>query len=474
MKKYVLIVLVFATFNPLGTLGQKVEIDKQIGAENAHTVETEMGIYANAKMNAYLDALGQKLVSNLENPLFQYQFKIVPDVSPNAFALPGGYIYITTGIIPLLETEDELACVLGHEIIHSNNRHTIRQAKKSILPKILEIPGNLLGVINKDIGRLVNAPIKATNSLIFASYSRKFETEADDEGVKLAAKTGYDPTQLPKVLTRMNTAIEALTGQKEEKSYFSDHPYTPDRNQNILKQAANVSVAKEAPVSSNFLMEFDKVQFGSSPATGVVDGNVFMHPDINFYIKFPQNWIIDNQPEAVAAYHPEGKAAGFVTLENPAMSASQAGKAFVKSLGDEYRSKIEFNDVYQVGNMKGYLVSFIEQSKHETVYAYLLWLPLNGKMFKLLGIAPLTFRNQLESSVKSLRTLTDKERASIKYNFVKVVKARQGETLSGLSKRTGNKLNLALTAIINDHKPADKLGKEEQIKIVLDKPYLSK
>ncbi len=453
---------------------QNIDIDKQLGAENSKTVEAQMGIYDDEEMTVYFNKVGQKLVSQLEKPLFKYQFKIVPDVSPNAFALPGGYVYITTGILPLLESEDELAGIIGHEIIHSNNRHSIKQMKKSILPHILEIPGNLLGVISKPVGDLVNAPIKVSNSLILSSYSRGFETEADDYGVKLAAKAGYDPTKLPDILKRMNDAIEVITGNKEEKSYFSDHPYTPKRIKNLNKQFKEITIQPSKNISSNFLYEFDGVLFGDSPSKGIIRANEFLHPDLNFYIQFPEKWTVDNQSDAVNAYQPDGKAAASLTIESKGLTPKEAGEKFLEKIDSQFKSNITYAKEYEVNGKKGFLISFVEESKHEKMYAYILWLPQGNKVFKLLGVAPIEYQSDLEVSAASLRTLTQAERTSIKQNFVKVVKAKKGETIEQLSRRTGNKLLVELTAVANDHKLSDKLSEGELIKIVLDKPYLVK
>ena len=182
MKKASLLVIT-VLFLPLILYSQSIELDKELGEQNAKMVELQMGIYEDVEKTEYIRRIGNRLISQLEDPLFDYQFHLVPDMAPNAFALPGGYVYVTTGLIPILESEDELGCILAHEIIHANSRHSIKQLKKSILPRLLEVPGNLIGLLNKDLGALFNAPIQTSNALLLASYSRGFETEADIEGI---------------------------------------------------------------------------------------------------------------------------------------------------------------------------------------------------------------------------------------------------------------------------------------------------
>lgn len=472
-EKFILSIIVFILLSSSYLSGQSIKYDQVMGEENAKMVEAQMGLYDDQEMTTYLNKVGNKLVSNLEKPLFDYQFHLVPGLEPNAFALPGGYIYVTTGLIPLFENEDEFACILAHEIIHSNNRHSIKQIRKSILPSLLKVPGNLLGVVNNDLGELFNAPLEISNSLLFASYSRKFETEADNEGVALAAASGYSPKSMSDILIRMSYAIEIATGQKEQKSYFDDHPYTPDRNNNIKKQIVKYEIKHSKPVSDNFLKEFDGILFGTDPAFGVIEDNKFLHPVINFFIEFPKGWKINNRPTNVGAYHPNGKAAVFFSIENKGLNPQEAGKVFLTNLEEEYKSKLSSKGEYVLNSKKGYIISFTEKIEKITMYADVLWLPLDDKIFKIIGISPIEYRKKLETSAASLRNLTKEEKMSIKQNYIKLVKASKNETIESLSKRLKNKLNPKLTAIINSHNLNDKLKEGELIKIVLDKPFLS-
>ncbi len=450
---------------------QDIKLDKELGKENAQRVEQTMGIYDDAKMTNYLRSVGDRLVSHLDKPLFAYNFNIVPDMSPNAFALPGGYIYITTGLLPLLASEDELACIIGHEIIHSNNRHTIKQIKKKILPTLLEIPGELLGVVNENLGIVLNAPIKTSNKLLFASYGRKFETEADNEGIKLAAKAGYEPDAMISALSRLSKSIEVATENKEEKSYFNDHPYTPDRTASIEKIKSNLTWTKTNPISQNFLYEFDDILFGNDPIHGVIVDNKFLHPELDFYIEFPKGWTIDNQVTNVGAYQPDQKAAAFVYIEKDNLSPQKAGTTFVANLSTKDKSKMVNGEVYALNGKEGYLLTFKEIIKSETAFAYILWIPLNGNLFKLIGIGSSESKATLEHVSYSFRGLNDKDKATIKIDKVRVVEAKEDETIKSLSKRVNNKLNLELTSVVNSKEENEKLDKGTLIKVVNEEKY---
>ncbi len=452
---------------------QSLKKDKALGEKGFEMVKNTMGLYDDAAMTAYLNKVGQRLVSQLDSSLFEYHFYIVNEKSPNAFALPGGYIFITTGIIPIIENEDELACIIGHEIIHSNNRHTIRQTRKRIIPVMLTLPIDILGVFAPGVNSAM-APVKASQQLLFASYSRKFETEADDQGIALAAKAGYDPHALPKVLSRMMKAIEWVTGQRERKNYFSDHPFTPDRNANIQEQIKDITINPTPAISKDFLREFDGIAFGDSPSQGIIRDEVFIHPDLDLYIKYPHNWKIKNMDTVVAAMSPQRDAAFALSLANPKMTAKEAGKNYEKSLSKRYKKMLFKSEAFKVNDNEGYLVGFQEIVFGDTTFAYVLYLPIAKQLYKITAMANDEERTTLLKIAKSIRTLTDVEKQSVLIKYIKVVNSKEGETFDELSKRTGNKIKPGLTAIINAHKEDDKLKEGSEIKIVSEKTYSPK
>lgn len=469
MKKIAINLFVFLI--SMQFYAQSIELDKFLGEQNAQMVASQMGIYKDADKTAYVRRVGNRLVAALENSLFEYQFHLIEDPSPNAFALPGGYLYVTTGLIPILESEDELACILSHEIIHSNNRHSIQQLKKSIFPKLLEIPGNLIGVIDADLGALFNTPIETSNSLLFASYGRKSETEADEEGIHLAAKAGYNPNAMITALTRLSKTVEVATQEVERKSYFNDHPYTPDRTKAIQSQIAELNISKRTSITSNFLKEFEGILFGESPSKGVVKENTFLHPDLDFYIEFPNKWTIDNQNSGITAYNNTQQSGIYVTLVNPKIGPEDSAKQFIEGLNSEYKEKMTGLQSYQIESEKGYLITFQDNTASETVYAYALWMPLDDKLFNIMGIATQQELKQLEQTVYSLRKLTLKEKNNVKVNRMHIVNSLEGDTIETLSKRTGNVLNIELTCVINEKKSKELLKKGEQIKIIKSYPY---
>lgn len=443
---------------------QSINYDKRKGKENAQIVEQEQGLYDNEAMTKYVDQIGRRLIANLEEKKFDYEFHIIQDPAPNAFALPGGYIYVTTGLIPILQSEDELACILAHEIIHANNRHTVKQIRRGIIPAILSIPGAILGVLNESLGAIFKAP----SNLMVAGYSRKYETEADVEGVKLAAKAGYDPAALKDALSRMQKAIEVATGEEEEKSYFNDHPYTGDRVKRINKTLAKIEVKPTAPIASNFLVQFDGIVFGQDPNHGIIDGHKILNRDLDLAIEFPESWDLAVDAGKMMAMSEKENVAIVFAEETEHKTKEDATKAFLASLPKHYKEQVLVKTyTHPKSGQKGQLIAIKEQTKNGVAFAHVLFLNHGNKLLKIAAMSGREKLLTLKAVVDMTHHLTPFETDKIFELEVHVKQAKEKETLEHLAKRNENHLRIDLIEAINDKQAADQLKQGELIKLVL-------
>lgn len=465
--------LIFLSGLAFSASAQNIEKDKKLGAENALMVKSQIGLYADQEMTEYVASVGNKLVANLADNPFEFQFHIADDPVPNAFALPGGYVYVTRGFLSLIITEDELACVLGHEIIHVVQRHSIKRMRSSVLPSLLEVPGNIVGnVVSDDLGNLINAPISTSNNLLLSSYSRSHETESDVKGIALAAKSGYDPSSMSDILSRLTTAVEDMTNQQEKKSYFDDHPYTPDRVNKINKEASKLLINSAKPISTRPLEIFKGMTYGENPAKGVFVANTFLQPKLDFSIVFPEGWHTTNQSTTVGAIHANRQAAIFLGLDNAKITPAQHALRFEQEFKQK-NAKVPYrSEPYSINGNSGHVFSLVDNSGSEPMYIYYLWLEMNNKVFKLIGIAPKIFEKDLDRTAESLRSISKTERKSISENYLSLVSAQNSETITALNNRTKNLLSNSFTAIINGVAENEQLKPDQQIKIVLTKKYL--
>ena len=469
MQKFILSIII-TVFISTVSYGQSTKLDEKLGKSNFEKVVATYEINDNSAMNEYLNKVGQKLVSNLDSALFKYKFTILNDPIPNAFALPAGYIFITSGLIPILKTEDELACIIGHEIIHSNNRHSVRQLKKRILPTVLTLPITF-GAAFIPGGKVLTAPLTVSQSLLFASYSRKFENEADEQGVLLALKAGYNPLALPNALNRLMKTMEHTSGQKETKNYFADHPYTPTRDKNINETVKDLNVKKSEQITKDFSSEFNGIIYGNTPSKGLIRDNVYLHPENNIYAEFPNTWKVINNDSIVSAYNKTKDAAISISMKSSKLEPSKASDNYIKQLSKKQKKLLVNSSTVKVNNKDAYIINFENVSFKDTTYAYVMWMNVGAELLELSGMSDFKTDDSLVSIINSIRPLTEQEKKSIMVKYVSVVKANNNENISDLSKRTKNLIKPDLTAIINGYKPNDKLKEGEEIKIVLEKKY---
>ena len=467
----------------LSTIGcgaalQSVEKDKELGRDTAKQVETAMGIYQNAKATQYVDQIGARLVEVNPDKTFDYRFGIVDQYIPNAFALPGGYVYVSRGILALTNNEDELAGIVGHEIIHVSRRHSAKQMAKARVPGLLALPGAVVGgMVSESLGNLMLAPVAVMGGAYLASLSRQDEFESDQLGQQLAAQAGYDPSALADILNRLNAFTEAYTGKKRIPGFFDTHPSTPDRVDRVLKDAQRISWQRQQGVANNaagHLKRLDGLLVGDDPALGVFQDNNFLHPKLNFFIRFPPDWKSLNNPQAVFAVAPKEDGLVVLSLAGQGTDPTQTAEEAIKLLYKKYRFTPSKSEATTIGNLPAHEVIYVDASGQEPVYMNFLWIAYQDLIYQIIGLAPERYLPLIRETAISFRPLRDKERATIKEARLRVVPARSGESLSQLSARTRNVWDSKTTAIINGLDEKKPLKKGRLIKIAVEQPYQSR
>lgn len=476
MKK-ISLVPVFIILFYFTVFTQDFTYDKKIGAEGAKQVEQTIGIYHDSVLSEYVDAVGQRLVNVLGDPPVTFRFHVVDMAEPNAFALPGGYIYVSRGLLSLVNDEAELAGVIGHEMIHVTKRHSVKQMNKSILPGLLQIPGAVVGIFNQDLGKLINTPIGFGSDLFLSNYSRRQEREADKYGIKLASQAGYDPSKLAVILNGISKDVEHLTGEEEKRSYFSSHPFTPKRVENIEKEIPRLEWSEKkaiAPDKKTIYNKLDEMYIGQNPQQGVFRENVFMHADLDLAIKFPKKWNTVNVPIAVGAVQPDGEAQIIFLADDPDKSPDSLGMAFAKLLRDKYDKQPAKDQPIEINGFEAYEVSLQDNSGSKPVNYQIYWIKTGKVMFNVMGVSYTNHTESVTAIVNSMRKLTDEEKSGITGLKIRVAIAQNGETIEKLSSRTNNTWDAELTALMNGLEPNTVLKQGQVIKISVEEPYISK
>jgi predicted Zn-dependent protease len=454
---------------------QSVETDRQLGQETAQLVAEQIGIVDDADTTAYLNAVGQQLVRAHTDKRFDYSFQIVDQFEANAFAAPGGYIFVSRGLLALANTEDELANVIGHEIIHVSRRHTARQMAKQRVPSLLSLPGRVVGrVVSQNIGALLNAPIDTLGAAYIAKHSRADEFEADRLGQRLSAQTGYDPVALAPILDHLEQESQLRTGEQRRPGFFDTHPTTPDRISRVTRDGQKIEWSRRPGVardSAELLRRLDGLLIGTNPAEGVFQGRKFLQPVLDFSIVFPMDWITMNTRQAVVAISPKKDALLILGIQGEGTDPDQAAAALTQALYKEFRVKPSRSQKVRIGNLPAYLVTYSDTSGEEPMHLHFLWVAYRGLIYQFIGLAPESYRPTLREAALSFRPLTSDERALIKETRLRIVSARANETLDQLSKRTRNVWDAKTTSVINGINADQALRKGQLIKIAVLQPY---
>jgi predicted Zn-dependent protease len=477
MRNNILLILLLAG-SSVGTVtgfgqsrlfGLSPERDLEQGADVAKLVQEQIGLYSNPVTDAYLREIGERLVTTVNDSRWKFSFQIVNESEPNAFAIPGGGIYISRGLLALLNREDELAGILGHEMAHVTLRHSARTQRKGILTGVLSVPGNVVGsVVGENLGALINAPVDTVGGAWLSRYSRGQETESDRVGIQTAAQAGYDPTALADVLLRINEEVKSKTGQERQFSFFDSHPMTETRLKDIRSRAPAVSGSAKpriAPDPASLFAKLDGIWWGENPETGVFRKSQFLHPEAGFTITFPDGWKHKNTPRFVLSSDPKGEAVLMLGITPGAADPEQTGEAFVRQMRSKARVEPVSTRRASIGEFPAYFVTYLDRSGRASAYLHFGWVTMAGKAYQLIGLAPVAHRETLRNAVLTLRPLTDVERRGVTGKRLRIVAARSGERLEELGARSGNVWSPAYTALINGLDPEKALDQDRLVKI---------
>lgn len=433
----------FAASEPSFITGQKKSYayswqqEVQQGAEADKEVVEEMGLYENPGLQAYVEAIGQRLVqaSNFTGPNApeiyrntKFTFRIIDSDVVNAFALPGGYVYVTRGLLAHVDNEAQLAVVLGHEIGHVVARHSSQQARRDQWGQIGVVLGSILGqkVLGEkmpDVGsQILNYGGKATETFLL-KYSREAETEADSLGVSYAARTGYAAGESARFFEALDR-LAAVEG-KNLPTWASTHPDPGDRARRVQQLAASATPpGTQANIGrEEFLRHVDGIVLGDDPRQGFAQNGIFYHPTLHFQMPVAPGWKTDNQRSAVIFGEPNSKAMLGLKLAAGASNARDAANQFVQ------QSKVQ---VVANGdtNINGLPATVIIGQKNTDKGAVEVWdafIEMEGRVYSLLGYSAQAefeqFRPTFESVAAGFSPLRNLQAMDVRPTLLKVVRA---------------------------------------------------
>ncbi len=374
--------------------GYTWEQEVQIGQENDAAIIQQYGLYDNPELLAYVERVGNAVLaeSHLRRPETPANirntpvtFRLLDSPVVNAFALPGGFVYVTRGLLTHLNNEAQLAVVLGHEIGHVAGRHASKRAANQQFGQLALIGGAILGQATlggNAAENIIGIGGQATQYL-FLSYGRDDERESDDVGVEYAAKAGYMAGEGSAFFTSLKRISDAA-GQRIP-SFQSTHPDPGEREQTILRHASewapttNMTKVGEA----EFLQAIDGMVVGEDPRQGFVENNTFYHPGLRFQFPVPSGYQTINQPSQVVLVESSQQAYVVFTLVQDARSVSDAAQKFAAQEG----ITVEDQGRNRVGGNEGYYLVATANTEQGQLRLKMQYVSYGGTIYSFMGLS---------------------------------------------------------------------------------------
>jgi predicted Zn-dependent protease len=423
-----------------------------MGRDADPQIVAQFGLYPDDELQRYVQDLGQSLAAASERPDLPWTFRVLDDPLVNAFALPGGYIYVTRGILAHLDSEAELAGVLGHEIGHVTARHSASQMSKAMLAQIGLVAG---AVLAPEAAQQYGGLAQTAASLLFLKFGRDDERQADALGVRYAIRDGYDPHALLGVFDTLDRVSRA-SGSDRLPGWASTHPAPENRSERIATMIDELGGQLPAGLRQEregYLGRLDGIVYGDDPRQGFFDGSAFYHPELAFELRFPSGWPTQNTRTAVIALHPQRVAVVQLTLAE-APSAGDAMQRFFSQQaivpgqrwGDPVGGLRSEGGSFGVRDASGSIV----------IEGWAAFAEHGGRVYQLLGYARSSaigaVSEDLRRSLASLRPLRDERILGVQPLRLDVVRLDRRRTLSELA--GGSPVPVDTLALVN-RLPAD-------------------
>lgn len=444
---------------------QEIEMGRQYDPQ----VIATFGQYENDQLLQFIQKKGDEMGKLSHRPNLQYHFRILDTPVINAFAVPGGYIYFTRGILAQFNNEAELMGVLGHEMGHITARHTVSQQSKQQLGQLLLIGGM---IASEDFRDFAGYALQGMQ-LLFLKFSRDNEREADKLGVEYTAKIQYDAQKMAdffNVLNKMNMASD----HGGIPTFLSTHPDPGDRYNAVSQQAAewktDLGYSDWKVNENSYLQMIDGMVYGEDPRQGFVEGNVFYHPDMKFRFSVPASWKLQNSPLQVQMAPDDGRAMMVFMLAKQ-NSAEEAAQVTLKDLNlTVLETKREtVNGLPAVATISQQVSQNQQTGQQQAIKVMSYFIEYNGAVYVFHGVSADAdfgaYASTFESTMRNFNRLTDAAKLNVQPARIRVKKVQQSGTLAdafryfGVPQSQMNELALLNNLELNDRVQSGKLIK---------------
>jgi len=425
-----------------------VSEDQEIamGRQADSAVITSIGLYPDAVWQRYIQQFGARIAAKSERPNLPWTFRVVDDPAVNAFAIPGGFVYVTRGLLAHLTNEAELASVVGHEIGHVTARHTVAAMSQQQLIGLGLAAGSMA---SSQVAKYAGAANQALG-ILYLKFSRDDESQADQLGLRYMQRVSYDPRQMPEVFRMLERLSGAEDGSRLP-TWLETHPSPANRIAAINTQIAalpqdfsGTSVNRDA-----YQRLLDGLVFGNNPRQGFFTGNQFSHPDLRFRITFPAGWTMHNGAQAVVAVSAQGD--GAIELSQASEpSADAAARAFVAQEGITGASSTRMS---LTGSLPAVSAPFVAATADGALHGTALFVEYGGAVYRIVGYAPearwSSYQGVAEGAERSFQRLTDPAALNIQPLHMAIVTLVRATTIAQLARERASPAPPTTLALIN-------------------------
>jgi len=454
-----------SVFTGMSSDAQELSVGRE---QHPQIIKAFGGEFGSPELRRYVDSIGQLLTRTVERKTFKYTFTLLNSEVVNAFALPGGYIYISRGLLALAENEAEVAGVLAHELGHINALHHGRREVQGLLANILLAGAGIAGGwAAADLGGLVvGGALRA--------YSREHELESDSLALRYMSRAGYDPQAMVNFLRKMRASsrlqakrLGKSPDKVDEFNYLATHPAPAERVRLASQQAHKYQVKKPTRARNIYLRKINGLLYGDDPSQGFIRGRVFSHPKLKFRFEVPKDFRLFNTPKAVIA---KGPNEATIIFDSAKRSADGPITYYLQNI---WGRKANLRNVERL-NVNGLdAATGIIRQRGQTIRAIAIRKDLQT-IYRFMFRTKPQDTNRLSKAFRrtthSFRILTKREIKALKPLRVRVVRTRRGDTVASMARRmAGNDgFSEERFRVINGLHGNARLRPGQRVKIVSD------
>jgi predicted Zn-dependent protease len=438
----------------------------RLGREADPDIVGAFGLYPDSAWQQYVERLGRRLAALSERPGLPWTFRVLDDPVVNAFALPGGFNYVTRGILAYFNSEAELVAVMGHELGHVTARHGARQMTQQQFGQAGLVASLILVPRLQDFAGLARAGL----GLLFLKFSRDDERQADELGLRYLYRAGYDPREMPKVFAMLERVSQAAGGERLP-GWLSTHPDPEDRQQHIAQLIAQLpqDLAGRAVRHDEYLRRLDGLVFGANPREGFFRGSLFLHPDLEFEFRFPEGWRTANRKREVLAQSPAHDALMQLSVaEDPSPAAGL--RAFLAQPG-VMAGPVSGRDI---NGLPAALAAFEAQTSDGSLIGVVAFVRHGSLTYRLLAYGLPSRWPGSEAAVlgaiQSFRPLADRAALGVQPLRLEIVRVDRAMSLTEFHKLHPSSVDLAQLARLNQLEPEAALVPGQLVKRVVGGP----